>query len=84
MEKEILSVISGFFPGETKLYSLDQIQNVELLLRMIGSQKQKKIFFRDERPNMIAEKTVFEKKEVLVHNNEFFHDWTQRETRPSP
>lgn len=47
------------FPGPLKLHSLDRDQDAFLVLRQIGTQKQRPIFFRDNRPHIMAEKVEF-------------------------
>jgi len=48
------------FAGPAKLHSLERDQDAMLILRQIGAQKQRPIFYRDNRPHLIAEKVQFE------------------------
>ena len=52
--------IESKFPGPFKLYYLDKQQDALLLLRQIGAQKQRPVFFRDQRPHLMAEKVSYE------------------------
>lgn len=58
-KKKIMKIIEKRFPNE-KLHSVDSDQDALLLLRHIGSQKQRKISFRDHRFYMLAEVIKFE------------------------
>lgn len=47
------------FPGTVKLHSVEREQDALLVLRQIGAQKQRPLFFRDNRPHIMAEKVEF-------------------------
>lgn len=47
------------FPGPAKLHGLERRQDALLVLRQIGAQKQRPLFFRDNRPHIIAENVEF-------------------------
>ncbi len=49
----------GRLPGE-KLHSLDSAQDALLLLRAVGTVRQKSIHMRDHRPHLLAEAVSFE------------------------
>lgn len=47
------------FPGPAKLYSLERDQDALMILRQIGAQKQRPLYFRDSRPHILAENVEF-------------------------
>lgn len=62
MRQRVVKEIESRFPGNAKLFTLESDQDAMLILRHIGSQKQRSIFFKDNRPHMMAEKVEFEEK----------------------
>ncbi|XP_042877630.1 pre-rRNA-processing protein TSR1 homolog isoform X2 [Penaeus japonicus] len=62
MRQRMIKEIESRFPGNAKLFSVDNDQEAMLVLRHIGSQKQRPVFFKDNRPHMMAEKVEFEEK----------------------
>ena len=52
-------ILSSRFPGE-KVHTMDSAQDGLLVLRTVGSQKLRKITFREVRPHMIAESVSYE------------------------
>ncbi|XP_068216652.1 pre-rRNA-processing protein TSR1 homolog [Palaemon carinicauda] len=59
VRQNVLKEIEVKFPGPVRLHSLDRDQDSMLVLRQIGSQKQRPIFFRDNRMHIMAEKMEF-------------------------
>ncbi|XP_042232188.1 pre-rRNA-processing protein TSR1 homolog isoform X2 [Homarus americanus] len=57
--QNLLKEIELRFPGPSKLHSLEKEQDAILVLRQIGAQKRRPIFFRDNRPHIMAEKMEF-------------------------
>ncbi|KAB7503658.1 Pre-rRNA-processing protein TSR1-like protein [Armadillidium nasatum] len=64
--KELQSDIASRFTGHFRLFFLNKIQEINLLLSKIGSQKRKSVFYKDERPHIVAEKVLFEGEMDLV------------------
>lgn len=62
MRQRVVKEIESKFPGNAKLFTVENDQEAMLVLRHIGSQKQRPIFFKDNRPHMMAEKVEFEEK----------------------
>ncbi|XP_076033995.1 pre-rRNA-processing protein TSR1 homolog isoform X2 [Oratosquilla oratoria] len=60
MKQNLVLEISSRFPGEAKFHILERSEDALLLLRQIGSQKQRPVFFRDHRPHLMAEKVLFD------------------------
>ncbi|GIY10361.1 pre-rRNA-processing protein TSR1 homolog [Caerostris darwini] len=60
--KHILKTIDTRFP-DVKLHQADTDQDLQLLLRQIGSQKQRVVGFRDNRPHLLVENVSFELKD---------------------
>ncbi|XP_067129041.1 pre-rRNA-processing protein TSR1 homolog isoform X2 [Centruroides vittatus] len=59
VKKNVQNILEKRFPDE-KLHSVDSHQEALLLLRFLGSQKQKSLSFRDHRPHMLSEVVSFE------------------------
>lgn len=57
--QNVIREIELRFPGTVKLHSIEREQDALLVLRQIGAQKQRPIFFRDNRPHIMAEKVEF-------------------------
>ncbi|XP_064112530.1 pre-rRNA-processing protein TSR1 homolog isoform X2 [Macrobrachium nipponense] len=58
-KQNILKEIEIRFPGPVRIHSLERDQDAMLVLRQIGAQKQRPIFFRDNRVHIMAEKVEF-------------------------
>jgi len=59
-KQSVIQDIELRFAGTPKLHTLERDQDALLLLRQIGAQKQRPIFYRDNRPHLMAEKVQFE------------------------
>lgn len=59
MKQNLVKEIEVRFPGPAKLHTVEKSQDALLVLRHIGAQKQRPIFFRDHRPHIMAEKLEF-------------------------
>lgn len=59
MKQNLIREIEARFPGSAKLYSVEKPQDALTALWNIGAQKQRPIFFRDNRPHIMAEKLEF-------------------------
>ncbi|XP_045130180.1 pre-rRNA-processing protein TSR1 homolog isoform X1 [Portunus trituberculatus] len=59
MKQNLIKEIETRFPGSAKLHTVEKPQDALLILRHIGAQKQRPIFFRDNRPHIMAEKLEF-------------------------
>ena len=57
---------------DVKLHSLDTKQDGEIVLRLLSNQKQKPIYYRENRPYIVADKIEFEPNQVIfdliMHN----------------
>ncbi|GFY72718.1 pre-rRNA-processing protein TSR1 homolog [Trichonephila inaurata madagascariensis] len=62
--KQISKAIESRFP-DVKLYQADTNQELLLLLRQIGSQKQQSVGFRDNRPHLLVENISFDLKDTV-------------------
>ncbi|CAL1271217.1 unnamed protein product [Larinioides sclopetarius] len=65
--KHVQKSLESRFP-DIKLHQADTSQELQLLLRQIGSQKQRPIGFRDNRPHLLVENMVFELKDSDSNN----------------
>ena len=57
-----------------KLHSLDTKQDGEIVLRLLSNQKQKPIYYRENRPYIVADKIEFEPNQVIcefIYHNFF-------------
>lgn len=70
MKQNLVKEIEVRFPGPAKLHTVEKSQDALLVLRHIGAQKQRPIFFRDHRPHIMAEKLEFlpEVSEIAMTN----------------
>ncbi|XP_066918428.1 pre-rRNA-processing protein TSR1 homolog [Clytia hemisphaerica] len=59
VKKNIQKSLEKWMPS-VKLHSLDSKQDGELVLRLLSNQKQKRIFYRENRPYIVADKVQFE------------------------
>ena len=59
MKQNLAKEIELRFPGPAKLHTVEKTQDALMILRHIGAQKQRPIFFRDNRPHVMAEKLEF-------------------------
>ncbi|XP_050723085.1 pre-rRNA-processing protein TSR1 homolog isoform X2 [Eriocheir sinensis] len=59
LKQNLAKEIEVRFPGPAKLHSVEKPQDALLVLRHIGAQKQRPIFFRDNRAHIMAEKLEF-------------------------
>ncbi|XP_023230293.1 pre-rRNA-processing protein TSR1 homolog [Centruroides sculpturatus] len=70
VKKNVQNILEKRFPDE-KLHSVDSHQEALLLLRFLGSQKQKSLSFRDHRAHMLSEVVIFEPNQNLNdHTNQ--------------
>ncbi|KAG0725504.1 Pre-rRNA-processing protein TSR1 [Chionoecetes opilio] len=59
LKQNLAKEIEVRFPGPAKLHTVATPQDALLVLRHIGAQKQRPVFFRDNRPHIMAEKIEF-------------------------